>query len=116
MNQTFNPSEDFTAWSTMAKVEPEAFELLRDLAVNELIDHAPPELQGRLHRLQWRIDQERKRAKTPMAACLQLSSMMWDSVLGPYGLNNLLGQLTSGSSTSPNRLDTTACILPFKSR
>ncbi|MGB5254986.1 MAG: hypothetical protein WBN68_19940, partial [Sedimenticolaceae bacterium] len=38
-------------------------------------------------------DQERSLARTPLAACLRISSMMWRQVLGPGGLNDRLDDL-----------------------
>lgn len=64
---------------TLAQDDPAALEDLRMQLVNAVIDSAPPHLQPRLRGLQFRIDMERRRAKTPMAACIKISAMMHDT-------------------------------------
>ena len=84
---------DFNAWSEMARSDPETFELMRLAAIENVIANAAESNRDRLRRLQWRIDQERRLARTPMAACLRISRMMWRTVLGPGGLNDRFGEL-----------------------
>lgn len=84
---------DFDTWSEMARTDPEAFERMRLAAIDSVIDSAPPENRERLRRLQWRIDQERRLARTPMAACLRISRMMWRTVLGEGGLQQRFSEL-----------------------
>jgi len=84
---------DFDAWSEMAKNDPESFESMRLAAIEAVIENAPEANRERLRRLQWRIDQERRLARTPMGACLRISRMMWRAVLGQGGLNDRLGEL-----------------------
>jgi hypothetical protein len=86
MRQSGNFQEDFSAWAALARHDPHAFEALRQAKVQDLIDRAPARRRRRLEALQWRIDQERNRAATPLDACRRLSGMMWDSVLGRGGL------------------------------
>ena len=62
-------------------------------AIEAVIESAPEGNRERLRRLQWRIDQERRLARTPMAACLRISRMMWRAVLGPGGLNDRFVEL-----------------------
>lgn len=64
---------------TMANEQPEQLEVLRQKMINEIIDQAKPQFQKRLRGLQFQIDAQRKIAKTPLAACIKLSSMMMDS-------------------------------------
>ncbi|MCB1760220.1 MAG: DUF3135 domain-containing protein [Gammaproteobacteria bacterium] len=80
----------------MAKENPEEFEKLRLEAINEVIESAPELHRQRLRCLQWRIDQERRRASNPLSACLRLSQMMWESVSGSGGLLENLSQLQAG--------------------
>ena len=40
----------------------------------------PQEKRKRLQGLQWKVDQIRKLANTPMAACITISNMMRDSL------------------------------------
>lgn len=77
---------DFDEWSRLARSDPDAFERRRRDAIDFAISRASARSQPRLRRLQWRIDMEIRRAKTPMAACLRVSTMMWDSVVGERGL------------------------------
>ena len=84
---------DFDTWVEMARNDPEAFEAMRLKAIASVIDDAPEANRERLRRLQWRIDQERRLARTPMAACMRISRMMWRAVLGPNGLNDRFGDL-----------------------
>lgn len=101
---------DFDAWAALAKRDPEAFETLRTQALEEAIGRAAdPERQERLRRLQWRIDMVRTRAGTPLAACINLYNMMWDSVLRPRGMLDGMRQLCAGQPPTPQR----ARILAF---
>ena len=77
---------DFDAWAELARKDPEAFERLRADTIEAWLQQAPTHRQQRLRRLQWRIDGAREQADNPMAACIRLSQVMWDSVLGPGGL------------------------------
>lgn len=84
---------DFDAWMAIAERDPEGFEDMRRAAIDAVIEKAAPASRARLRRLQWRIDQERRLAPTPMSACVRLSSMMWRNVLGPGGLQERLEEL-----------------------
>ena len=114
----FNFLFDFDEWSRLAKTDPAAFEARRLALIEEYLGQFPPLDQRRLRGLQFRIDMERRRARTPMAACLRLSSMMWDSLLGKRGLKDAIDRLlrSSHTSASPIRRPPTASalILPFK--
>jgi hypothetical protein len=77
---------DFNEWSNLATTDPHAFEKRREMAIEKVISTMSDAKQERIRRLQWRIDQERSLCKTPMAACIKLSHMMWDNVLGKNGL------------------------------
>lgn len=109
----FNFLFDFDEWSRLAKTDPAAFEARRLAIIEEYLRQFPPLDQRRLRGLQFRIDMERRRARTPMAACLRLSSMMWDSLLGARGLKATIDRLLHGNL--PKRPTTvSARILPFK--
>ena len=94
MKTTDIAGKDFAEWVALAEKDPAAFEKLRLAAIEAYIESVPDEHQARLRRLQWRIDQERRLARTPMAACLRLSRMMWDSLLGRGGLRDRLDGLS----------------------
>ncbi len=83
---------DFNEWMDLANSDPEAFELRRRQMVHALIERSPHERRHRLRCLQWRIDRVRERSSTPMAGCLSLYGMMWDSLLGEGGLAEALNQ------------------------
>jgi Protein of unknown function (DUF3135) len=77
---------DFEYWAGMAEKDPETFESMRKKCLQELIEQAPEHVKHRMEGLQWQIDQERARSANPMAACLRISQMMWNSVMGERGL------------------------------
>lgn len=85
---------DFEKWSKLATNDPEAFEQYREKLINNFIKDLPEDKQHRMRCLQWRVDNVRKLAKTPMAACIEISRMMWESVKGEHGLLQALHQLT----------------------
>lgn len=91
---------EFDHWARLAVVDPDAFEARRSRLVEDFISSVPPERQLRLRRLQWRIDQIRRRARTPLAACIHISRMMWDSVLGDGGLHETLNGVLDGRGPS----------------
>jgi hypothetical protein len=95
-----NTEFDFDEWSALAKADPAAFEQKRLDLIEEFLASLPLHDQKRLRGLQFRIDMERRRARTPMAACLKLSAMMWDSLMGSRGLKNALDSLL-GTALSP---------------
>ncbi len=67
---------DFSQWAEMARTDPEGFEAMRDEALQEFIRTAPEDYRQRLSGLQFRIDLERRRSKTPLAACIRISQLM----------------------------------------
>jgi len=68
---------DFDAWARLAKDDPEAFERQREATLRATIAAAPEAHRERLERLQYRLDLERQQAKTTLAACVRLNSLMW---------------------------------------
>lgn len=94
---------DFETWARLAQEDPEAFEQRRLEAIAEVIDSAPEQSRERLRCLQWRIDQERRLARTPLAACMRISQMMWRSVLGDGGLQQRLGELQRAFGVEPEQ-------------
>lgn len=90
-----NNNFDFEKWSRLANTDPEAFEQHRSQVINNFIQDLPEERQQRIRCLQWRVDGIRRTSKTPMAACIEISRMMWDSVKGESGLLSALYHLQS---------------------
>lgn len=81
----------------LAEQDPQALEDLRQREINALIDSAPADMQRRLRGLQFQIDAKRQLSKTPMAACIAISQMMFDSV---YELNDALNGTKEGTVKS----------------
>ena len=67
---------DFDELAMLAKKDPQEFEALRTKLCNQLINSAPESRQRRLRGLQFQVDMERRKAATPMAACIRISEMM----------------------------------------
>lgn len=99
---------DFNEWMDLASSDPETFEARRRQMVQELIERSPPERRHRLRCLQWRIDRIRDRSGTPLAGCLSLYEMMWDSLLGDGGLVEAINR---GVGHPPQRRPKTAEIV-----
>lgn len=100
------PAFDFDEWLDLANTDPAGFERRRQEWIEAAIQSAPPKHHRRLRGLQFRIDMERTRARTPMAACLRVADLMWDSLLGPRGLQPALKSLLAvlgGTETVPSR-------------
>ena len=110
---------DFDFWSGMAHKAPYSFEAMRVAAINEFIDSVPMEKREHLRRLQWRIDQERRLARTPMAACQRISRMMLHSALGENGMldhiQELCGLMENRPVARPKPIRKSGQVLPFRS-
>ena len=108
---------EFNQWVEMAEKDPELFEKLRQSAINDVIESAPTEHRQRLRCLQWRIDQERRRSKNPLGACVRISRMMWESVAGRGGLLENLSQIKEYPFSRGAALEPAAKaeVLPFRS-
>lgn len=95
---------DFDSWHQLARDDPDAFEALRRTYINSYISQASTDMvRTRLSRLQWRIDRERELSATPMAACIRLNAMMWDSFAGEQGLTKTLQHVSYAPSLSLNK-------------
>lgn len=70
---------DFDQLKEMAEHDPEQLEALRVQLCEQVIQGAPEKYRRKLRGLQFRLDMERRRAKSPMAACIAISGMMHDS-------------------------------------
>jgi hypothetical protein len=105
---------DFDAWSKLAQDDPAAFEAQRAKAIAELLDSAPPHLRKRLDGLQWRIDCVRQQAQNPMGACMRISRMMWDAVLGERGLAESLRSFTDAGTELAQHTEPSATVVPLR--
>ncbi|MCY0966825.1 DUF3135 domain-containing protein [Parathalassolituus penaei] len=68
----------FDELKKLAASNPEQLEKLRAQLIEDTISKAPEQYQRRLRGLQFQIDMERRRARTPMASCIRISKMMHD--------------------------------------
>ncbi len=100
---------DFDSWASLAFEYPLAFEDARRRVIDSLIEDAPEACRSRLRGLQWQIDQRRRCAKTPLAACAAVSDMMWHQILSNRGLLAQISQLDR-----PDRIRYPAEIIEFR--
>lgn len=63
---------DFDEWAGLARDNPELFEARRQAVIEGFIRKAAPAHRARLRGLQFRIDMERRRSRTPLGACVRL--------------------------------------------
>lgn len=85
---------DFAAWARLARADPDGFETARRAAVEQAISIGDD--PDRLRRVQWRLDVERRRARTPLKACLRISSLMWETFFEfQAALNRAVGYRTA---------------------
>lgn len=108
---------NFDEWASLAATDYPAFEIQRHRVIEAAIQQAPARNRQRLRCLQWKLDQIRGTARTPMIACLRMNRMLWDSVAGDTGLLACL-QYATGDTEHPHtrREATTAKIIPLRRR
>jgi len=70
----------FEEWEQLAREDLNTFEIRRKVILKQAIAQASPELHQKLEGLQFRIDMERRKARTPMASCLRINCMMMDHI------------------------------------
>lgn len=75
-----NDAFDFDAWANLAQSDPEAFEARRRATIDDFIASVPAHRRRRLYGLQCSLDLERRRAKTPLGACVRFHKLMMDKV------------------------------------
>ena len=105
----------FDQWASLAAADPQGFETARRRVLQSLIESAPAANRRRLEGLQWQIDRACERADSPLAACIKISSMMWDTVLGENGLVDSIEQL-NGTKPLRERRNRNATVLTFARR
>lgn len=104
---------NFDEWAELADKDPGVFEKKRQLLLDEFLSQFPEKRQRRLRGLQFQIDMERRRAKSPLAACIRISDMMWDSVEGENGLLHNFNLLRTDPGTRKPQASINADIIPF---
>jgi len=109
---------DFDQLMALAQDDPESFETVRRECIDSFIQGVSEHKRQRLIGLQWRIDQSRQLASNPMAACIAISNMMWDSL---HDLNAHQRELMSLSLGEHRRPDTQSpeddqgpTVIPFR--
>jgi len=105
----FTPIPEFDQLTAMAQNNPEQLEALRRQMIEETISQADESMQRKLHGLQFHIDMEIRRAKTPMAACIKISEMMHGS------LSKLRSALNDQSNQEASTVITTRVETVFDS-
>ena len=110
-----NIPQDFDEWMMLAKSDPDQFEEKRRIKIESFFSNIPEEKLQRLRGLQWQIDQTRKLADNPMASCIAISNMMWESVNRlqehQYELVNLA---TGAAPRAEKKKPVSAKILPLR--
>ena len=106
-----NMEIDFDEGARLAREGPDAYEDLRNRLIQELMDNTSPEIRPRMQGLQWQIDQIRSTSANPMASCLRISQMMWDSVLGDHGLVDHMHQLSNPQSQNASKPRALATVI-----
>jgi hypothetical protein len=102
---------DFCAWARLARTDPAGFERARREILNSAI--AQGNDPQRMRRMQWQLDAERRRARTPLKACLCLSNLMWEKFFGlTDALNRALGPRPAAGLG--NRRTRSAQLLTFR--
>jgi ribosome biogenesis SPOUT family RNA methylase Rps3 len=72
---------EFDVLVDMARNDPQGLEALRRRLTRQVIDRASNDVsRRRLEGLQFQVDAERKKARSPMAACMRISEMMCQSL------------------------------------
>jgi len=115
MNETAKAKHmNIRMWFDLAEKDPARFEAMRSEAIENMIAAASEKRRNHLRRVQWRVDRARERAKSPMAATIAISEMMWDSF---YELHDRYQELAGGSFQPRRARKSTpsAKILPFRS-
>lgn len=119
MNNINNSTDfDFDEMARLAKENPEAFEKKRKEMVQEVIDKSSPAIRRRMQGIQWQVDQVRSTSGSPMASCLKISKMMWDSTIGEDGLVENLEKLSKPKdhTNDLNQPKTSATIMDINER
>lgn len=71
---------DFDELLHLAESSPKDFDQLRHSIIENTLTEASPSAKRRLAGLQFQIEMERRRAVSPLAACVRISQMMHDSL------------------------------------
>ena len=103
----------FEEWVDLALTDPEQFEAMRRLVINEYLESISVERRLPLQRLQWRVDRVRERCTTPMAATIAISEMMWDAFYNLHDCYQDAFGAKAGQRYKQPVQTSSAKILPF---
>lgn len=70
---------DFDTLLSLHEDDPEELEKIREDLTDAIFENAQESTRRKLEGLQFRISMELRRARTPQARCIKISSMMHDS-------------------------------------
>ena len=109
---------NFDEMLALAKGDPATFEAKRTEYIESFLASIPVEKQTRLKGLQWQINQTRQLARTPIASCIAISGMMWDSLQLLGDQQRDLVELTTGQTPQFANIKkpapvTKSTIIPF---
>lgn len=110
---------NFEEWAKLAEHDPDRFEARRARTLSEAIERVPEDRQLMLRRLQWKVDRVRELKTTPLAACIAITDMMWNTFHDLNRSYHWLGKQFENSNGVFNSEITTlpkATILPFTPR
>lgn len=101
-------AQAFEKLSKLFQDDPEEFERYRQMVIEECISKMRPESQQRARGLQFRIDNEMRKIKNPLARAAKMNSMMIESLMELDGLF----KVASGQAELPEPGEK-ADVLPF---
>ncbi len=103
---------DFDDLLRLAQDDPVRFEAVRQKTIATYIATLPHDRQDLMRRLQWRIDQER-RNRTPLSACIRISSLMWENLLGSQGLLGYMQRISLGGQGDSPSVSSDSNVIEF---
>ena len=79
-NQSHNIDEMFDRLEELYRSDPEAFEAMRKLLIEQTIERFPVEHRARAYGLQFRIDAELRHYRDPIARMNRMVEIFWEGV------------------------------------
>ncbi len=104
---------NFDAWKQLAQTDPAAFELRRSRRIESEIGTLAGERARRVRGLQFRIDMERRRSRSPLGACMRIHKMMLEQLesrFQPALTGSLASRLAGRTVAAPRSAD----IIPLR--
>ena len=101
----------------IARKDPSALNRIKQEAVNALIESADDSYKQRLRGLQWQVNMELNKSKTPMEGCIKICGMMHEKL---WKLRAALQtqeerELEAFQESDVEHMEQSAVILPFRS-